>query len=833
MSPMGSSMMQDLRYALRQLRKAPGFTLTAVLTLALGIGATTAMYRVVQGVLLAPLPYPAQDRLMGVAFSFPSDQPNDEQMGTSADFLKEHSRSFESIGISVGGSSGVNLSAGAGRVFQIASLKVDRGYFPTLGVQPMLGRNFSAEEDRSNGPKAVLLSYLLWKREFNGDKDIVNKIVRINEESYTVAGVMPASLSVATQSAPGVASTVDVWQPLQMSGKDPGYEGDNYNMVARLRDGVSIVQAQEELSALNKPFYKQFPNYLRWTDRGKTLHEFRVWPLQQVVVSSVRTSLLTMLAAVLAVLLVACLNLAVLMTARTWRRAREMAVRSALGATRANLLRLMMCESLVLALVGGGLGLWLSQMAVPLLLRTAPIPIPPMQGGGGWLLAGFALLMACVTTLIFGLLPGWSVLRRDAGATLQGTSQIGASVHQAKLGNRLMVVQVAVAMVLLSAASLLLGSFLKLRAVGSGVEANHLTVAQVTLKGDAYATTLHTTQFIDKVVGELEHYPGVARVAAVNGLPLDRGLNSGGKPANRPGRKENVELRAVTPGYFRTLGISLLSGRDVTADDGPNAVSVALVSETAARKWWPGRSPIGEEIDAGGKTPMRVVGVVADTHGRSLADTPRVTIYEPFAQLSDEMTKTINGWFPTTFAVRLSGDVDIAAAVQRAVSDADPDVPVAKLTTMQSVIDHSVAAPRFFSYLAGGFAAFALLLTMIGLFGLMSYQVTQRTREIGVRLAVGADRGQILLLILRRSLVLAITGLIVGGIASLAVPKLVGSVLSDYVYTGGPAIATILSSSVAALMVPAVAMIVAAFAASYLPARRAAAVEPTEALRME
>ncbi len=829
-----SGWIDDVRYALRQLRKSPGFTLTAVLTLALGIGATTAMYHVVQGVLLAPLPYPAQDRLMGIAFSFPSDQPNDGEMGTAADFVKEHSRSFSSVGIAEGGTYGVNLAAGAGRVFQIASLKVDRGYFPTLGVQPMLGRNFAAEEDLPNGPKAVMLSYLLWKREFNGDKDIVNKIVRINEEAYTVVGVMPASLNAASESADGSSSAVDVWQPLQMSPKDAGYGGTNYEMVGRLRDGVSMVQAQLELNTLNKPFYKEFPNYLRWTDQGTILHEFRVWPLQQVVVSSVRTSLLTMLAAVLAVLLVACLNLAVLMTARTWRRAREMAVRSALGASRANLLRLMMCESLVLALVGGGLGLWLSRLAVPLLLRTAPIPIPPMQSGG-WLPAVFALLMACVTTLIFGLLPGWSVLRRDAGGTLQGTSQIGASVHQAKLGNRLMVVQVAVAMVLLSAASLLLGSFLKLRAVGSGVEAKHLTVAQVTLKGDVYATTLHTTQFVDKVVGELEHYPGVARVAAVNGLPLDSGLNSGGKPVNGTGPKEAgaVEYRAVTPGYFRTLGIPLLSGRDVTADDGPNTVPVAVVSETTARRWWPGKSAIGEEIDAGGKTPLRVVGVVADTHNRSLADTPKVTIYEPFAQLPDDMTKMINGWFPTTFALRLSGNVDIAAAVQRAVSDADPQIPVAKLTTMQSVIDHSVAAPRFFSYLAGGFAAFALLLTMIGLFGLMSYQVTQRTREIGVRLAVGADRGQILLLILRRSLLLAITGLVVGAIASLAVPKLVGSVLSDYLYTGGPAIASVLSSSVAALMVPAVAMLVAAFAASYLPARRAASIEPTEALRTE
>jgi putative ABC transport system permease protein len=823
--------MQDLRYALRQLRKAPGFTVTAVVTLALGIGATTAMYRVVQGVLLAPLPYPAQDRLVGVGFTFPQEKPNAEEAGSSADFLKEHSRSFTSVGIAEDGTFGVNLAAGDGHAFQIASLKIGGDYFPTLGVQPMLGRNFSAEEDLSNGPKAVLLSYLFWKREFNGDPGVLNRVVRINEESYTVIGVMPASLETASESAPGTASVADIWQPLQLSVKDPGYEGDNYQLVARLRDGVSVVQAQQELSSLNQLFYKQFPTYLAWTSRSKALHEFRVWPLQQVVVSGVQTSLLTMLAAVLAVLLVACLNLSVLMTARTWRRAREMAVRSALGASRGNLLRLMMCESLVLALVGGGLGLWLSRLAVPVLLTTAPIAIPPMQSNE-WLPAVFALLIACVTTLIFGLLPGWGVLRRSAVSTLGG-GQVGVSVHQARMGDRLMVGQVAVAVVLLSAASLLLGSFLKLRSVGSGVEAKCLTVAQVTLKGDAYAGTLHTTQVIDKVLSDLGQYPGVERVAAVNGLPLDRGLNTGARPADRPGPKETVEFRAVTPGYFHTLGISILSGRDVTADDKAGAVPVALVSETAARRWWPGRSPVGEEVLVGEKVPWRVVGVVADTHSHSLAESPQVMIYAPFAQLSDSMTKIMNGWFPTTFVVRLSGDVDIAAAVQRAVGSADPEIPVAKIATMQTVIDSSVAAPRFFSYLAGGFAGFALLLTMIGLFGLMSYQVTQRTREIGVRLAVGADRGQILLLILRRGLLLTGFGVALGTVSSLAVPQLVGSVLSDVIFTGGDAVGAWLSNSATALAWAAGGMLLAAVLASYLPARRASAIEPTEALRAE
>lgn len=401
------------------------------------------------------------------------------------------------------------------------------------------------------------------------------------------------------------------------------------------------------------------------------------------------------------------------------------------------------------------------------------------------------------------------------------------------MSDRLMVAQIAVAVVLLSASSLLLGSFLKLRSVASGVQANRLVIVQVTLKGDAYASTLHTAQFIDKVIAELSRSPGVAQVAAVNGLPLDRGLNMGGGPVHSDQPQGSVEIRAVTPGYFRTLGIPILSGRDLTADDNAGAVPVAFISETAARRWWPGGSAIGEEVWAGEKVPRRVIGVVADTRSRSLAEAPRATIYEPFAQVSDSLMKTINGWFPTTFAVRLSGDMDMAAVVQRAVTDADPEIPVAKLTTMQSVIDRSVAAPRFFSYIAGEFALFALLLTMIGLFGLMSYQVTQRTREIGVRLAVGADRRQILLLILRRGLLLAALGVALGSLASLAVPRLVGSVLADVVFTGGSGIESHLSSSGLAFASAVAGMLVAAALASYLPARRAASVEPTKALRTE
>ncbi|HZL27894.1 MAG TPA: ABC transporter permease, partial [Acidobacteriaceae bacterium] len=671
-----NQLMQDVRYALRQLRKAPGFAVTAVLTLALGIGATATMYSVVRDTLLAPLPYPEHDRLVGIGFTFPQEKPNNEEMGSSADFLKAHSRSFASAGVAEDSSFGANLSGKAGgNASRVASTSVSQGYFSTLGVLPILGRNFTAEEDLPGGPNAAILSYWVWQRTFGGDPGIVNRVVRINEAPYTVVGVMPKEIS-GSPAARGAASAGGVWLPLRLNSKDPGYEGDNYIMVARLRPGVDVAQAQQELDSLKAPFYTQFPSYTTWTSSGKLLHEFRVWPLQTVLMSDVRQSLLVLFGAVLAVLLVACLNLAGLMTARAAARERELALRTALGATRGRILRLLLCESLVLATVGGGLGLLLARVARPALLAASPLAIPLQTHESYWGIVAFVMGVALLTTLACGLLPAWTVFRKDAQTALAGGQAAGAGASQVRMGKSLMVGQVAVAMVLLSAACLLLGSFLKLRSTPSGVVAKRLEIAQVSLKGPAYATTLHTTQFVDKVTSELQSYPGVQQVAAVNGLPLDRGLNMGGWPADRPEMKQTIEFRVVTSGYFRTLGIPVMMGRDVTADDGPGAQKVVLVSETAARKWWPGKSPIGEQVLFGETVPWTVVGVVADTHSHSLAEPPGVMIYAPFAQMSDEMTKVVNGWFSTTFAIRLSGDVDIATAVQKAVSDADPEMPV-------------------------------------------------------------------------------------------------------------------------------------------------------------
>src|ERR1035437_4234181 len=393
---------QDLRYAVRQLRRSPGFTVTAVVTLALGLGAPAAVYSVIHSVLLAPLPYADPEHLVGLAFTFPHEKPNAEQTGGSADFIREHSQEFSSIAAMDDNGPAVNLSLDGGHAVQVNSLRVSEGYFRTLGVMPVLGRGFTADEDRPGGGRTAVLSDGLWTSMFNRDRSIVGRAIRVNQETFTVVGVMPASFAVTAETAPGVLGTPDLWEPLQLSPKDPGYDGDNYEMIARLRPGVTTAQVQQQLNTLVQPFYKQFPDYKRWYARGNSLHEFRVWKLQDVLVGGVRRSLLTVMGAVLAVLLVACLNLAGLMMARSMGRAREFAMRSALGATRARLVRLLAAEGLLLALAGGVLAVLVARAAAYVPLYSAPLAIPNLHGEPSpWLVSAVVLGLALAATGVF------------------------------------------------------------------------------------------------------------------------------------------------------------------------------------------------------------------------------------------------------------------------------------------------------------------------------------------------------------------------------------------------------------------------------------------------
>ncbi len=829
---------RDMRFALRQLRRSPVYTLTALVTLVLAIGATITMVNLVRTVLLAPLPYPEQQRLVGVAFTQPGQPANDEQTGATADFLIEHARSFKTTAVYVDTTSGANLAVGndsAQGAVQVVVQAVDRNFFPTLGVAPIVGRNFTADEDRATGPKAILLSYGLWQRMFGGDRGVVDRVVHLNGESVVIAGVMPESLVFGSDDPRSLSAVADVWQPLKLDGNNLGYPGKNYNMIARLRDGVTVAQAQEEVTALDKPLYQRFPYLKDWLTVSKELPVFVVRSLREVLVSNVRSSIVTLTAAVVAVLLVACLNLAGLNAARASRRQREIALRSALGASRGAVVRLLLAESFLLAMCGSALGIAASVPMLRMLVASSPVPI--LRAGASMAAtACLTPLLVFAVTLVCGLVPSWMVLRRNTAANLKAGHSVGASAADGRMSKALLVSQTAIAVVLLSTASLLLAVFLRLRATPSGVQPEHLTVAQVNLKGSGYASTLATTQFIDKVLGRLEREPGVKHVAAINGLPLDRGLNIAIPPTDKNQKLYIVELRLVTPGYFAAVGTPLLAGRDIADTDKAGGPTAVVVSEAFARKLWPGKSAIGEHIDALRDKvvgPPVVVGVVGDAHSHSLAEPPALLIYEAFQQQPDTTMKALNGWFRTSFAIRSAAEVDLAAAVQQAIHDADAGIPISRYTTMQAIIDQSLARPRFFSSMVTAFAGFALVLTVIGLFGLLSYQVTERTREIGVRIALGATRAKILGFVLRRGLLLTMAGLALGTAASLLLPRLLRSLLDSSISTAGTGGSAASWNTATALVAACGAMVVAAVLASYFPARRASAIEPLEALRME
>jgi len=827
-----SSPLTDLRYSLRQLRRSPGFAVTAVLTLALGIGATTAIYSIVRGTLLAPLPYPHPEELVGLGFMQPGLPPSNPQTGEASELIEAQARSFAGIGIADGGPLGANFSSGTGEAQSIHSLRVSYTYLPTLGISPILGHAFTRDEDLPHALPTILLSENLWRRSLNADPNIVGKVVHINEDSYTVIGVMPSRF--ATVDSP------DVWQPLRLSADDPGYDGTNYVMIARLKPGVSLQQASAEIDTLNAVLYRKFPNFAKWNDPGTPLYRQFVWPLHDIVVSNVRPSLLALSVAVLAVLLLACLNLAGLMTARSIGRRSEIALRTALGASRGTTLRLLLTESLLLAIVGSLLGLAFATLIVPIMVASSPFDTTQIHTPGIDLSAAvFAIVTGCATTLIFGLIPALTVFRQSVAAQIGSTRSAGETAPQQRLSKSLIVAQVALATTMLSAGALLLSAFLNMRAIPSGIRPQHLYALQVNLKGDAYASTAHTQQFISAVEDRLSQIPGIAHAATINGLPLDRGLNNGAGPADRKDEIKNSEIRFISPGYFTAVGLPLLAGKDISTADSATSPKVALINDMAAKRWFPGGNPVGQFIIASGKDPLRVVGVTANAHNMFLADNVRPTAYVPFTQISDDDMKTINGWFSTTFLLRVaehgsSPDPDLAGAASAAIAAVDPEVPAAKFAPMQSFVDKSIAAPRFFSWIAGGFAVFALLLTVVGLFGLLSYQVASRTRELGVRMALGAQRHQILTLVLNNGLILTAIGLALGLPGSFALR----SVLASFLYTtvdglGRDAATSLLGNRTLAIAIAAAAMLLAAIAASLIPAERAAHLEPTEALRAE
>jgi predicted permease len=834
-----STILHDLRYALRQLRRSPGFALVAVLTLALGIGVTATVFSVMRQVLLSPLPYPQPDRLVGVSLGWPANPASARQAGEVGEFVMRHSHSFDASTLVNQGSMAANLSGRDAHAASITLLEVSRGYFDTLGVQPALGRGFSAEEDLPGGPQAMVLSDGLWQSAFGGDRSIVGRTVRLNQESITVVGVMPKSFRAETYSPTRSLVEPQAWRALQAGPQNAGYCCRNYVMYARLAPGVSFAQAQAELQSLDPGLQHEHPEFKDWTDDDgrKWAPHLRLWPLSTVIAGEVHTSLVVMAWASAAVLLLACLNLAALNTARALKLEPEYALRSALGASPGRLLRLGFLEAGLLTLSGFAAAVLTSRLLVPVLLRQSPVPIPQLNSAAGLgTTLALASLSALIAMFLFGAPQALLALGHGRANLQPGLRQAGGTHSRNRGGQALLVLQMGLAIVLLSTASLLLGTFLRLRQQPLGFSAQKLVVFQTNLKGARYGSTAASQQFLENVLARLRRSPGVSSAAAINGLPLDRGLYMGGiYPDTRSQLTETIELRAVTPGYFHTMGLAVLEGREFADSDGPATLPAIVINETAARRWWPGHSAIGSRLGVGTdlKEGRRIVGVVADEPGRTRAEQPSIKVYLPVAQLTDKMTKMLNGFFATSFAVRLSANIDTAQVVARAVAEVDPEIPVARLTTMQEVVDHSVAAPRFFTELAEGFAGFGVLLTAIGLFGLLSYQVAMRTRELGVRMALGASRGGILRSVVLSSMRLALLGAMLGGATAWLVRPLLTRWVSENVVGAPPGEHHLLFNGAAALAVAILLLLVTTLVAALLPAWRASSVDPMQALRTE
>ncbi|HEX4640427.1 MAG TPA: ABC transporter permease [Chthoniobacterales bacterium] len=806
--------MNDLRFAFRQLRKSPGFTVIAVLTLALGIGANSAIFSVVDTVLLQALPFQNPGQLV-MLWGNSSTAPNDRQTDSFPDFAdyKDQSRSFAALAAFT--SAGTVLN-GVGDAQELSGVATTSELFDVLGVPPMLGRGFTAEEGKIGAPPVVLFTYELWQRAFASNRNIVGQQVNLVGKSYTVLGIMPPGWNF-----PVSAEKTDFIMPLEpLVPTEVPRRGSHFlKLVGRLQPDVPLKQAEAELKSIAARLQKQYPETN--TDRSA-----RLVPLLQDVVGSVRPALLVLLGAVALVLLIACANVANLLLARAASRSRELGIRTALGASRALIVRQLLVESLVLALLGGAGGLVLAWWAVDVLSVIGPRDVPRLANihiNTG--VCFFTFGLAIVSTLVFGLIPALQSSRSNLNESLQqGSKGSTGGLHGTRVRAFLVVSQVSLSLLLLAGAGLLIKSFFNLRASNPGFDPSGVLVLDQIMPRLKYPEPDQQRRFYDQLLPKLAAIPGVEIVGGANPLPFSDNDSASSfyiaeQPPIAPGNRPDASHLAVAPGYFSSMKIPLRNGRDFDARDTEKSGNVALINEAFARRFFPGVNPIGQHVvlDRGdqGDFPMEVIGVVGDTKHEELGEIPRPEMYQPFAQAPNRRL-----WITLRRATaNLSG---MQTSVRRAVAEIDPDVYVAQLKPLTSMLSKHLAQPRFNMMLLGVFAGVAMILAAIGIYGVIAYSVAQRTREIGIRIALGAQRGEMLAMILRQSLTVVAVGLAIGLLAAFAGTRLLASLLY------GVSANDIFTYATVVLLLG-----VAALLASYIPARRAMRVDPMVALRAE
>ena len=803
------SLFRDLRFGARMLGRNIGFSLAAIFTLALGIGANTAIFTVTNALLLRPFPYRDPQQLVSVDAK---DKTKDNGITLLRyELVRDHNQSFQSVAVWT--NDNANLT-GHGEPLQMPMVRVSPNFFSVLGVQPQLGRTFTAKEGRPEGKPVVIISALLWRSRFGGDRDAIGQTILLDGTPHIIVGVLPPGVQF-----PFVGLT-DIWTPryFEFSLMTPQRlrSGVGYlNILARLRPGTTLERSDAELAVLNQQYREQNPAAPD-ADPAVTM---TADPLRNLVVADVRGKVLILSGAVALVLLIACANVASLLLSRALARRREIAVRAALGASRGALVRQLLTESMLLAVAAGALGAGLSWVGTRALITWGASQLPPgvpIEIDTRVLL--FTLVSALLAGIFFGTFPALQLSRLDLETSLRDEGR-GTSAGQARMQMKslLVVGQVALSLLLLIGAGLLLRSFGRLLGIDPGFDAHNVLTMNVSLPTVKYAKPAQQLAFFDEMLRRVSVLPGVRSAAISATLPLSwiriTPVLPEGQPSVPLAERPFVDIEAVSPQWFQTMRVPLRAGRAFSAADNADAQKVVIVNETFARRFWGNQNPLDRHIVVGrGPAPSQVIGVAADIKNKGLAQDTQAQLYLPFAQLP---------WADMNLLMRtMAPPQSLTSAVRVAISSVDPDQPVAGVQTVDDLVDSSLAQPRFTMLLLGIFSATALALSLIGIYGVLSYWVAQRRYELGIRLALGAQRADVLRIVVRQGFTLAIAGIAIGLVAALLLTRLMSSML----YKVGPLDLT--TFAVAPLVFLSIALL-----ASYLPARGATRVDPIEALR--
>ncbi len=815
---------QDVRYAIRTLGRSPGFTAAALATLALGIGANAAIFSVVNAVLLKPLAYADPDRIV---FFFVTTPRGPSYGGSAAKYnvWRRQTETFENVSAYEYRGSGLNLTGGS-YPEQVLAIRVTASYFRLFGVPMAEGRAFTPEEDRPGGGRVAVLSYGLWQRRFAGDARMTGKTISLGGEPYTVVGIAGAGFDAGLDAPP------EVWLPFQIDPASADH-AQYFTVAGRLRPGVTLAMANARLQAAAGEFGRRFPNIAGPRDG------FGVQRLRDGLVSDVRPALLILACAVACVLLIACANVANLLLARAAGRRREIAIRSAVGASRGRIVRQLLTESAALALAGGALGLVPGLAGVRILLALHPGDIPRIGPHGAaialdWRLLGFTAAVSILTGLVFGLAPALATSRAGLGSALrEGGGRSGSSRHGNRTRATLVAAEVGLALVLSIGAGLLIRTFAALRGVNPGFDSHHVLTLRMSLAGSRFRTAYQVNQLVRDGAGRLDSVPGCESSGASYVLPLEGAF---GVPFNVIGetsparRYDGRGWIGVSPGYFDVFKIPILRGRGFNDRDDASAAGVAIVNQTLARQFWPHRDPLGGRIVLGREygrefeEPVRqIVGVTADVHDSGLDRNPGPIVYVPLAQVTDGITRLAARAAPLVWIVRTKPEPRaLGPAIESAIDRATGGLPVSLVRSMDEVVAQSTARASFNMLLMTVFAAAALLLALIGIFGVIAYSVRQRTQEFGIRLALGASTRQVRNGIVLEGMRPAMTGIAVGLVAAFALTRFLSSVVFG-IQPRDPLVFTVVPAVLIFVSLPAVC----------IPAIRAARIDPSRALRWE